>query len=693
VNRTLEAYRVGVPIAGGVLLAGAVVFTSQWVAQLPWILPLALALALLRRTQLPVTKYAAVQLVGMVAVGGSLVLGPVATGVAIALGVTVADRLWLRRDASAAWNNAAREVIALFVAFGWYAWARGPLGADPAIIDGESVPAIALFILVQFLVSRALAYFTLLLRDKLLPEERSLILRYEVIALGAGSVALAALLLAEAFLGWVGAAVVLVVLAFAGLLLRRILEESIAAEEMNTVLTIELVGSSDGSLGDAIHKIEELAHRLLEWRELRVLRTLGDGLVVIYRSGVGLLAEPEPPATDGAMLRREVLESGRAIFLGDADRDPRVERPLPDAASRAVVPLRLGDRLIGLLELETHKREAYGPKESVLIRRVANQMAQTIHVIDLRNPLLATVERITREVETLSASARTLRGESESVAHTAAEIGRAVVDESEQMARGLEVTAALSDRSTAAAADARIAHDETRKAGAIAEEYRGTVDSALERLVGAKKFVAEGSDRVAALAQSTRQVAGFIAVIRELAVQTNLLALNAAIEAARAGHEGRGFAVVADEVRKLAEESGRAADDATGVLRDFEQRMRETAAVMERGESLVGDAEALSGGAREALGTILAAAAGAAGHAARIAGSADDQGTDVARLRERMQRVAEIAGRNRTGATRVAAAAADQATALRALERATTALRDVVAELADLAQRITGGTR
>jgi len=693
VKRVLEAYRLGVPFVGVVLLAGGVVFTSQWVLQLPWILPLALATALLRRAQLPVTKYAAVQLVGMVAVAGTLVLGPVATALAIAAGVTVADRIWLRRDATAAWNNASREVIALFVAFGWYAWSREPLGADPLVVDGTSVPAIALFILVQFLVSRTLAYFTLLLRDKLLPEERSLILRYEVIALGSGSVALSALLLAQAFLGWVGAAVVVVVLAFAGLLLRRILEESIAAEEMNTVLTIELVGSSDGSLGEAIHKIEELAHRLLEWREMRVLRTVGDDLALIYRSGTGLLPAPEPPPSDGASLRREVLETGRPVFLGDADRDPRVERPLPEAASRAVVPLRLGGRVIGVLELDTHKRESYGQKEATLIRRVANQMATTIHVIDLRKPLLATVERITREVQTLTTSARTLRGESEAVAHTAAEIGRAVLDESEQMARGLEVTAALSDRSTAAASDARIAHEETRKASAIAEQYRGTVDSALERLVGAKKFVAEGSDRVAALAQSTRQVAGFIAVIRELAVQTNLLALNAAIEAARAGHEGRGFAVVADEVRKLAEESGRAADDATGVLRDFEQRMRETAALMERGEGLVGDAETLSGGARGALGTILAATAGAAGHAARIAGSADDQGADVARLRERMQRVAEIASRNRGGATRVAAAAADQATALRALEHSTTALRDVVAELADLAQRITGDTR
>ena len=246
-----------------------------------------------------------------------------------------------------------------------------------------------------------------------------------------------------------------------------------------------------------------------------------------------------------------------------------------------------------------------------------------------------------------------------------------------------------SDLSKSTATDARGAHEATRRASAIATEHRQTVDTAMERLVGAKRFVADGAQRVRALALATAQVTGFIAVIRELAVQTNLLALNAAIEAARAGHEGRGFAVVADEVRKLAEESGRAADEAQGVLRDFEQQMRETAALMGRGESLVDDAETLSGGSREALGNIVSATGGAAAQAARIAAAADDQGVEVARLRERMSRVAEIAARNRSGAVQVVAASVDQATALREMEAATTVLKQVATELGELTRRIT----
>jgi methyl-accepting chemotaxis protein len=544
-------------------------------------------------------------------------------------------------------------------------------------------------LLLHFVVSKALYYFTLAIRGKLSDEELSLILRYEVIGLGTGAMGLTTLLLALGFLGWTGALISLAPLGFAGLLLKRILEESIAAEELNTVLAMEIAVASDADLGDAIRRLETLANRLLEWTEMRILRMEHGELTLIYRSGSGLLRPAEAPPLDGEMLRREVLGTGKAVILVDADSDPRVERPLPAAASRAVVPLRFGDHTIGLMELDTHKRGSYGAKESVLIRRVADQLATTIHILDLRNPLLETVDRLSRELATLTTSARTLRGGGEAVARTAGDIGRAVAEEGEQLARGIEATAGLDQRARATAIDAREAHEATRKASAIATEQRGTVDTAMERLIGAQKVVAEGADRMRGLTQTTAQVTGFIAVIRELAVQTNLLALNAAIEAARAGHEGRGFAVVADEVRKLAEESGRAADEAQGVLRDFEHRMREAATLMGRGEALMQDAETLSGGAREALGIIVGATGGAAQQAARIAISADDQGSEVARLRERMSRVVEIAARNRAGAEMMAGAAGEQAAALREMEEATTVLRQVASELTELTRRIT----
>jgi methyl-accepting chemotaxis protein len=688
VNRALVAYRVAIPPLGTAALLVALFYDAGW-SRYPFVTAaLAVGALLLRRYQLSVTKFASVHLVGLVGVGGAILIGPAGAALAIAVGIAAADGLWLRRGALPAWINASREAIALLAAFGWYAWARGPLDATPGSFEG-SFPAITLFVIVHFALSRALQYLSLLVRDKLSAEERSLILRFEVITLGANGVALAAMLVAIATLETLGVAVVAIVLAFAGLLLKRILEESIAAEELNTVLAMEVAVSSDSTLADAIGRIEYMAQRLLEWRELRVLRAQDGVLRLIYRSGEGLLPVPLHEPDDGATLRAEALSSGRPILLPDANRDPRVERALLHAASRAVAPLRFGDRLIGVLELDTPKRGAYGDKDGVLIRRVAQQLATTIHLLDLRAPLVATLDRLSREVETLTGSARTLRTGGESVVRAVAEIGRGITEETEQLRLGLESMRALGDRTRAVAADAREAHDGTRTASSVAAENRKAVETSLEQLVDAKHFAAESAERVTTLAATMRDVTGFIAVIRDLAVQTNLLALNAAIEAARAGHEGRGFAVVAEEVRSLAEESGRAADDAQKALRDFEDQMRQTAQLMARGEELVGDAEARSTGSREALGRIVQGTASAAVQAARIASSADDQSSEVTRMRDRLTRLEAIVTRNRAGLQAVSTSASEQADALRALERATNELREVVGNLSTLTRRVT----
>lgn len=687
-RRAIVVYRTTTPPLGTAAVVAACLFDPRWYAQPVATGAILLAVVLARRFHLPVTKFTFIGVLGMVAVGGALLAGPAAAALALFLGVMLADGLLLGRGALPAWINASRESLALLAAYGWYAWARGPMHTDAGGLLGEA-PAIAVFVVAQFALARTLQYFSLLVRDKLSVEERSLILRYEVIGFGAGGLALLALLAAVSALEPLGVALVAVMLGFAGLLLKRILEESIAAEELNTVLAMEAAVAADATVGSAIARVERMAHRLLEWKELRVLRWDGDDARLVYRTGDGFLEPALPAPRDGTRLRREAADRRDVLLLSDANRDPRVERPIPTAASRAVAALTFGDRLIGVLEIETPKRGAYGPKEGVLLRRVAQQLATTLHLIDLRAPLVATVERLTREVATLTDSARALRGGGDGVVRAVAEIERGLQEETEQLTQGLAGMRALADRTRAVAADAGAAHDGTRQASTVAADNRAAVEGALQQLLDAKGFAADSAQRVRALGDTMRDVIGFIAVIRELAVQTNLLALNAAIEAARAGHEGRGFAVVAEEVRALADESGRAADEAQRALKGFDEEMQQTAQVMARGEALVGDAEVRSAGSREALGRIVDGTAAAATNASRIAGSAEEQRRDVERMRERLTKLEAIVARNRDGLASVSASVAGQADALRSLERATTELREVVGALGVLTQRVT----
>src|SRR4029079_197274 len=96
------------------------------------------------------------------------------------------------------------------------------------------------------------------------------------VACGGGTWRLMIFLSAVTSLKPVGWAVVAIVLFLAGLLLKRILEESIAAEELNKILALEQVFSSDDDTADAFRRIQELAHRLVDWQTFRIGR-LDDG--------------------------------------------------------------------------------------------------------------------------------------------------------------------------------------------------------------------------------------------------------------------------------------------------------------------------------------------------------------------------------------------------------------------------------
>ncbi|GAC1516361.1 MAG: hypothetical protein NVS1B4_10940 [Gemmatimonadaceae bacterium] len=675
---------IGLGILAAALRGGPEAWSLWWGVGILTVIVIAL-----RTYQIPLTKYSALNLLGLPAVAGAAVFGAPATGLALYLGVFLADVVILRKPAEVSWINGGREALALFAAFGFYAFAIRLSGAPHGGVSAESLPALALFVFGYFLLSRALLYFTLLFRDKLVAEEKALILRFEVIAFGASTVAVTVVLLTMTMLAWHSWIFVAVVMVFAGLLLRQILEESITAEEMNKVHAMEQVVASDSTLGDALHRIEQLTHRLVDWRDFRIWESNGDALTLIYRTGPGLLAErlPEPP--EGARLRRLALESPRAVLVTDAFRDPRVDSPRPEATSSLTIALRFGDRSVGLLELEHHKRGEYGAKEMALVTRSAGQLATTLHIHELRQPLLDAVHRVGTQLDTLNESARALRGGGESVARTIADITKAIGEESEQVVRCLEATQTLHDATVDVARDGRDAAGAIRRATAIATEHRATIGTAIERLVNAKGFVRESATQIDQLAEATRRITKFIGVIRELADQTNLLALNAAIEAARAGIQGQGFAVVADEVRKLAEQSAQSAEQAGEMVSGFQEQMARVAGQMARGQDIVSDVETLSESARQALDQIVESAASSAERADRIATTSRDQEGEFGRLRERFARIAEISQRNREGAEAVTTSARDQASALRDLEGAAQELRSVAVYLGDLARRIT----
>ncbi|MFI5206848.1 MAG: methyl-accepting chemotaxis protein [Gemmatimonadales bacterium] len=687
VDAVVNAFPWAIMVAGGSVLAGAVTSQPPRAGAWPAILVMGWVVTVLRRFPVPLSKYSYLSFVGFVGLAGGLLFGPVVAMLALASGIVAGDWAWQRKLLRSAAINAAREVLALAAAFGVYAYALRVLDLTGESMGIDHVPAISFFVLGYFVVSRLLFYFTLAVRAKLTREERSLVLRYEVVGyavmvLGAGAVVLAAAVLEARSWPFVAA-----LLGFAGWMTKRLLEEAIAAEERTRVLAVDMAVTADLALGDALAKIGRLANRLVEWNDLRVYRRTDGGTRAerVWRSG-GSAPDAEPPE-DVGRLREQVLASSRPALVKDARRDARIGTPRAEAQSILILPLRFGEQTIGTLELEHGKRNIYGPLAQSLAQTLATQIAAAMHIANLREPLLALVQRIGDEVRAVAKTVEQLRvGGAESARQAAAIEGTATAQEravQENLAEAEGITSAA----RRVAADGREAASRSSEASDTATGNRATIGGAVQRLVEFKGFVGESSEQVRSLMTVTRRITDFIGLISDIADQTNLLALNAAIEAARAGKEGRGFAVVADEVRRLADQSGEAAREVGALVGAIQKQMIQVATTMTKGEQVVGGVEELSAEALRALEAIVVSTAEAEQHARRIAATAGTQDEALARLAGRVREESEIAVNNRASAARLRGRTDDQARALAELERAAQELTAVSVRLGEVARR------
>ncbi len=206
-------------------------------------------------------------------------------------------------------------------------------------------------------------------------------------------------------------------------------------------------------------------------------------------------------------------------------------------------------------------------------------------------------------------------------------------------------------------------------ANADAEGGQTAVMETVASISAVRDAVREGSSRMVALGERSREIGKILSMIEDVAGETHLLALNAAILAAQSGEEGKGFAVVAQEIRSLSERASAGASEIGDLLTGIQQEIAALSDSMKESVRRVEDGVSRSSAASDRLGRILERSRHASEAASVIARATAEQS-------EGSHRVASAIDRVREQIVHIASATSQQKAGARHVENAVVAMRE-----------------
>lgn len=314
------------------------------------------------------------------------------------------------------------------------------------------------------------------------------------------------------------------------------------------------------------------------------------------------------------------------------------------------------------------------PLESLTgdLRGRAEQAASSVQeILAMSEQVQSEMEGLCHRVEGANLSVQELDEASTRVAALTTQLGSA--------AQAVAASAAAIDRATETLrSGAREGKGLTGDVAERAAEGRASMGETLHGMARIHEAVDTAMQRFDRLGHELGRVGRVTQVIDDIAGRTNLLSLNAAIIAAQAGEQGRAFGVVATEIRTLAEKTAASTREIRAIVDGVAAGGRQAAEAIAEGVTRVEKGEEMV----RKTGDLLEAIHDSAEHAAQRLGEIDSmagtQAAEAARVADEIRQVSR--------------GVVDIVAEVRAQEARTGEIRQVLAEVAELARHTVRAT-
>ena len=150
------------------------------------------------------------------------------------------------------------------------------------------------------------------------------------------------------------------------------------AETCKSLQEIGAFALAGGCTAKRIKQVVEMIRAARDYRWVGIYKIDRKDFVVVTGTGNEPPAYPRFPVTQG--LCGAALESGKAVVVGDVRKDARYLPTFHTTRSEIIIPMvNEGKRVVGMLDAESEKPNAFGNEDRQFLERAAGLIAHCLH--------------------------------------------------------------------------------------------------------------------------------------------------------------------------------------------------------------------------------------------------------------------------------------------------------------------------